>query len=84
MLWSATLVSNLGTLVQTVGAGWMMTSIATSPVQVALVAASNTLPVMLFALPAGALADSFDRRRLIELYGHEFDGDVLTELDGGE
>jgi len=65
MLWSATLVSNLGTLVQTVGAGWMMTSIATSPVQVALVAASNTLPVMLFALPAGALADSFDRRRLM-------------------
>lgn len=65
MLWSATLVSNLGTLVQTVGAGWMMTSIATSPVQVALVAASNTLPVMLFALPAGALADSFDRRKLM-------------------
>lgn len=65
MLWAATLVSNLGTLVQTVGAGWMMTSIATSPVQVALVAASNTLPIMLFALPAGALADSFDRRRLM-------------------
>ncbi len=65
MLWSATLVSNLGTLVQTVGAGWLMTSIATSPVQVALVAASNTLPVMLFALPAGALADSFDRRTLM-------------------
>lgn len=65
MLWSATLASNLGTLIQTVGAGWLMTTIATSPVQVALVAASNTLPVMLFALPAGALADSYDRRKLM-------------------
>lgn len=62
MLWSATLASSLGSLVQTVGAGWLMTSIATSPVQVALVAASSTLPVMLFALLAGALADSYDRR----------------------
>lgn len=64
-LWAATMVSNLGTLIQTVGAGWMMTSIATSPVQVALVAGSNTLPIMLFSVPAGALADSFDRRRIM-------------------
>ncbi|WP_346432654.1 MFS transporter [Pseudohoeflea coraliihabitans] len=65
MLWGATMMSNLGTLVQTVGAGWLMTSIATSPVQVALVAGSNTLPIMLFALLAGALADSYDRRRIM-------------------
>ena len=65
MLWIATLASNLGTLIQTVGAGWLMTTIATSPVQVALVAASTRLPVMLFALPAGALADSYDRRNIM-------------------
>lgn len=65
MLWMATLVSNLGTLIQTVGAGWMMTSISTSSMQVALVQASSTLPIMLFSLPAGALADAIDRRKLM-------------------
>ena len=65
MLWTGNLVSNLGGLIQTVGAGWMMTSIATSNMQVALVQASNTLPIMLFALAAGALADAYDRRRIM-------------------
>lgn len=64
-LWSATLVSNLGGLIQTVGAGWMMATIATSDDMVALVQASTTLPIMLFSLPAGALADTFDRRRIM-------------------
>lgn len=64
-LWSATLASNLGGLIQTVGAGWMMATIATSDDMVALVQASTTLPIMLFSLPAGALADTFDRRRIM-------------------
>lgn len=64
-LWGATLVSNLGGLIQTVGAGWMMATIATSDDMVALVQASTTLPIMLFSLPAGALADTFDRRRIM-------------------
>src|SRR5690606_18372339 len=64
-LWSATLVSNLGGLIQAVGAGWMMTTIATSQDMVALVQASTTLPVMVFSLAAGALADNFDRRRIM-------------------
>jgi MFS family permease len=64
-VWSANLVSNFGGLIQGVGAAWMMTSIATSSYQVALVQASTTLPIMLFALAAGAIADSFDRRKVM-------------------
>ena len=64
-LWLATLVSNLGTLIQMVGAGWLMTSLTTSHDLVALVQASNTLPIMTFSLVAGALADSYDRRRIM-------------------
>lgn len=64
-LWSATLFSNLGGLVQTVGAGWMMATIANSDDMVALVQASTTLPVMIFSVAAGALADNFDRRRIM-------------------
>jgi MFS family permease len=62
MLWLATLFSNLGGLVQSVGAGWMMTTLSSSHNMVALVQASTTLPIMMFSLAAGALADNFDRR----------------------
>ena len=62
-LWSSVLVSNIGSMAQNVGAGWMMATIAQSDTLVALVQASTTLPVMLFSLLAGALADSIDRRR---------------------
>jgi len=64
-VWLATVVSNIGTWMNDVGAGWLMTSLASSPAVVALVAAATTLPVMLLALPAGAIADIFDRRRLL-------------------
>jgi len=62
LLWTATLVSNLGGLVQSVGAGWMMTTLTDSHNMIALVQASTTLPIMVFSLAAGALADNFDRR----------------------
>ena len=62
MLWAATLASNLGGLVQAVGAGWMMTTLTSSYVMVALVQAATTLPIMMFSLASGALADNFDRR----------------------
>lgn len=65
MLWLATLVSNLGGLVQSVGAGWMMTTLTDSHNMVALVQASTTLPIMMFSLAAGALADNFDRRMVM-------------------
>lgn len=64
-LWIATLASNLGSLIQTVGAAWMMTTISDSSGMVALVQASTTLPIMIFSLVAGALADSFDRRKIM-------------------
>ncbi len=64
-LWAATLVSNFGGLVQQVGAAWMMTQLTDSATLIALVAASNTLPIMLLALMSGALADMFDRKTLL-------------------
>lgn len=65
VLWSATLISNFGGLVQAVGAAWMMTQLTDNATLIALVQASNTLPIMLFALASGALADNFDRRTLL-------------------
>src|SRR5436309_15848170 len=64
-LWIATIVSNIGTWMHEVGAGWLMTSLSSSPSMVALVEAADSLPVMLLALPAGAIADIVDRRRLL-------------------
>lgn len=64
-LWSATLVSNLGGLIQTVGAGWLMTLITTSHSMVGLVQGATTLPVVIFSLMAGALADNFNRRQIM-------------------
>jgi MFS family permease len=66
-LWLATIVSNIGTWMQDVGAGWLMTSLSSSPAMVALVEAADSFPMMLLALPAGALADIVDRRRLLLL-----------------
>src|SRR3954451_2510065 len=64
-LWIATIVANVGSWMQDVGAGWQMTSLSSSPSLVALVEAADSLPVMLLALPAGAIADIVDRRRLL-------------------
>ena len=64
-LWVATLASNVGTWMQDVGGSWLMTSLSASPFMVALVQAATTLPITLLALPAGALADVVDRRRLL-------------------
>ena len=64
-LWAGGLVSNLGTMVQTVGAGWLMATITTSNDMVALVQSATTLPVMVFSIASGALADSYDRRHLL-------------------
>lgn len=55
----------MGGWMQDVGSGWLMTSLSPSPSMVALVEAANSIPVMLLALPAGALADIVDRRQLL-------------------
>lgn len=58
----ASFASNLGNAIQSVGASWLMTSIAPAADMVALVQTATSLPIMLFALVAGAVADLFDRR----------------------
>jgi len=63
-VWLTSLASNFGGLIQSVGASWMMSSIA-SVEMVALVQASVTLPIMLLSLLAGAMADTVDRRRMM-------------------
>jgi predicted MFS family arabinose efflux permease len=64
-LWIANLVSLIGTWVHEVGTAWLMTSLTTSPFTVSLIQTATTLPIFLVALPAGALADIVDRRRLL-------------------
>lgn len=64
-MWGASLVSHFGGLIQSVGASWLMTSLAPSADMVALVQVSTVLPIMLFSLPAGAAADLWDRRTVM-------------------
>lgn len=64
-IWFASLASNFGGLIQAVGAAWMMTVITSSEDMVALVQTSTALPIMLFSLISGALADNYDRRRIM-------------------
>ena len=64
-LWTAAVISYTGTWMQNVGAGWLMTQLTMSPLMVGLVQAAMMMPVFLVMLPAGALADLVDRRRLL-------------------
>lgn len=64
-LWIASVASNIGTWFQNVGASWLMTTLTRSPTLVALVQAATSLPMFLLSLPAGAVADVLDRRRLL-------------------
>jgi MFS family permease len=61
-IWLASLLSNLGLLIQGVGAAWAMTQMTSDADKVALVQTALMLPVMLIAMPAGAIADMYDRR----------------------
>ena len=64
-MWVANLASSFGGLIQGVGAAWMMTALTNSVDLVALVQASTSLPIMLFSLLGGAIADNFPRRRVM-------------------
>src|SRR5262249_39906949 len=64
-LWIASLTSSIGTWMHEVGAAWLMTSLTLSPVMVALMQTAASLPIVLLALPAGAVADMLDRRRML-------------------
>jgi MFS family permease len=63
-IWIASLLSNFGTMIQAVGAAWEMTRLTNAPEMVALVQTATTLPLMLFTVPAGAIADVMDRRKV--------------------
>src|ERR1039458_2161768 len=65
LIWTATVVSNIGGWMYNVASGWLMTSLDPDPFIVSLVQVANSLPMFLFAIPAGALADIVDRRRLL-------------------
>src|SRR5579884_2699097 len=66
-VWLASLASNIGIWLGNVGTAWLMTELRPTPVMVTLVQSAASLPVFLFALPAGAVGDVVDRRRLLIL-----------------
>jgi MFS family permease len=65
VIWTATLISNVGGWMYSAASGWLMTSLNPDPLTVAAVQAVSNLPVFLLALPAGALADIFDKRNYL-------------------
>lgn len=65
MLWIATVVSNVGSWMSDVGINWSMLSLSADPLDIALVQAASSLPMFLFALPSGVMADIVDRRKYL-------------------
>src|SRR2546427_738271 len=61
----ADIASDVGTFMQSVGAAWLMVSLNAGPLCVALTQTASSLPFFIFALPAGAIGDIVDRRKLI-------------------
>ena len=64
-IWIANLASNMGSMIQSVGAAWLMTELTDSHQLIALVQAGATIPILLLGVFAGAIADNFDRRRVM-------------------
>src|SRR3984957_14432159 len=64
-LWLAQFTSNIGSWMQTVAPQWVMTSLTSPALLLSAISAAGSIPVLLFAIPAGALGDLVDRRRLI-------------------
>lgn len=65
MLWIATVMSNIGSWMNDVGVNWTMLTLSADPLSVALVQAASSLPMFLFALPSGVMADIIDRRKYL-------------------
>ena len=68
VIWTATVVSNIGGWMYNVASGWLMTNLDPNPLTVSMVQVANSLPMFLFAIPAGALMDIVDQRRFL-IYG---------------
>ena len=65
MLWSATVLGNIGSFMRDVASSWLITDLSASPTAVALIQTAATLPAFLLAIPAGVLSDILDRRRFL-------------------
>src|SRR5690349_14169836 len=65
IIWTATVVANIGSWMYNAAAGWLMTSLDADPLSVSLVQVATGLPMFLFAVPAGAVADIVDKRRFM-------------------
>ncbi len=64
-IWFANLASALGSMIQMTAAAWLMTELTDSHLLVALVQASVTVPVLMFGIFAGVIADNYDRRKVM-------------------
>lgn len=65
MLWIATVVSNIGSWMNDIGVNWTMLTLSANPLSVAMVQVASSLPMFLFALPSGVMADIVDRRKYL-------------------
>ena len=65
VLWTATVLGNIGSFMRDVASSWLVTDLSASPAAVALIQTAATLPVFLLAIPAGVLSDILDRRRFL-------------------
>jgi MFS family permease len=65
VIWMATVVANIGSWMYSAASGWLMISLHGDALSVALVQVASSLPIFLFAIPAGALADILDKRRFL-------------------
>jgi len=65
VMWTATMVSLVGTWMNDIAAGWLMAEMTNSPTWVSMVQSAVSLPIFLFAMPAGALADLVDRKKVL-------------------
>lgn len=67
LIWSLANLGNLGAEMRNTATAWLMTSLNPSPLMVSMIQVANTLPMVLFALPAGAIADIIDRSKIIKV-----------------
>jgi MFS family permease len=65
VIWTATVLGNVGTFMRDVTSTWLVTDLSTSPAAVAMIQAAGSLPIFLLAIPAGVLSDILDRRRFL-------------------
>ena len=65
IVWAASTIATIGIAMYDTASGWLMTTLDLDPLYISLVHAATNLPMFLFTLPAGAIADIVDPRRLI-------------------